>query len=211
MQYPLCVLLLQSSLPLLIRASRRHVGGGGGSTDYCPPFVTLVAEILKVLICLFMIPSPEMKGDRTSQRLARAFVQERQGRRNRRVLCFQLWIDIFLVWLQRQIIQRRMHFWDKSVHIHIPNVSTINFSFLRLTNDHAFPSIFLPARRGLVIPALLYFISNVLSVYALGHVRSYIFTAIMNSRIVFAAILSIFFLHKVSYKRCICFFKLERQ
>lgn len=43
---------------------------------------------------------------------------------------------------------------------------------------------------------MLYFASNVTAVYALSHVRSYIFTAIMNSRIVFAAVLSLVVLDK---------------
>jgi drug/metabolite transporter (DMT)-like permease len=51
--------------------------------------------------------------------------------------------------------------------------------------------------RSLFIPAMLYFIANVASVYALSSVRSYIFSAIMNARIVFAAFLSLILLRKV--------------
>ena len=43
---------------------------------------------------------------------------------------------------------------------------------------------------------MLYFASNVTCIYALSYVRSYIFTAIMNSRIVFAALLSFLLLKK---------------
>lgn len=43
---------------------------------------------------------------------------------------------------------------------------------------------------------MLYFASNVMSVHALSRLRSYIFTAIMNSRIVFAALLSMVLLNK---------------
>lgn len=48
----------------------------------------------------------------------------------------------------------------------------------------------------LLLPALLYFASNVTAMHALSHLRSYIFTAIMNSRIVFAALLSVLLLRK---------------
>lgn len=48
----------------------------------------------------------------------------------------------------------------------------------------------------LLLPALLYFASNVTAMHALSHLRSYIFTAIMNSRIVFAALLSVLVLRK---------------
>lgn len=50
--------------------------------------------------------------------------------------------------------------------------------------------------RALLLPALLYFASNVTAMHALSHLRSYIFTAIMNSRIVFAALLSMTLLNK---------------
>ena len=50
--------------------------------------------------------------------------------------------------------------------------------------------------RASVLPALLYFASNVTAMHALSHLRSYIFTAIMNSRIVFAALLSMTLLNK---------------
>lgn len=50
--------------------------------------------------------------------------------------------------------------------------------------------------RALLVPAMLYFASNVTSIYALSYVRSYIFTAIMDSRIVLAAILSVVILNK---------------
>ncbi len=49
---------------------------------------------------------------------------------------------------------------------------------------------------ALLLPAMLYFASNVTAMHALSHLRSYIFTAIMNSRIVFAALLSMLLLHK---------------
>jgi hypothetical protein len=42
----------------------------------------------------------------------------------------------------------------------------------------------------------MYFISNVMAMHALSHLRSYIFTAIMNLRIVFAALLSTILLRK---------------
>lgn len=48
----------------------------------------------------------------------------------------------------------------------------------------------------LLLPAMLYFASNVTAMHALSHLRSYIFTAIMNSRIVFAALLSMVLLRK---------------
>lgn len=51
-------------------------------------------------------------------------------------------------------------------------------------------------RSSLMLPAMLYFASNVTAVYALSHVRSYMFTAIMNARIVFAALLSLAVLDK---------------
>jgi hypothetical protein len=49
----------------------------------------------------------------------------------------------------------------------------------------------------LFIPAALYFLGNVSGVYALSNIRSYIFSAIMNARIVFAALLSLVVLRKV--------------
>lgn len=51
-------------------------------------------------------------------------------------------------------------------------------------------------QRALLLPALLYFVSNVLTIYSLSHLRSYIFTAIMNTRIVIAASLSLLLLEK---------------
>lgn len=50
--------------------------------------------------------------------------------------------------------------------------------------------------RALFLPAMLYFVANVTAIHALSHVRSYIFAAIMNSRIVFAALLSVALLNK---------------
>jgi drug/metabolite transporter (DMT)-like permease len=53
-----------------------------------------------------------------------------------------------------------------------------------------------PCAADLLLPAMLYFASNVTAMHALSHLRSYIFTAIMNSRIVFAALLSVALLRK---------------
>jgi drug/metabolite transporter (DMT)-like permease len=49
---------------------------------------------------------------------------------------------------------------------------------------------------ALVLPALFYFLSNVLALLALSHLRSSVFSAIMNSRIIFVAFFSISLLHK---------------
>jgi len=49
---------------------------------------------------------------------------------------------------------------------------------------------------ALVLPALFYFLSNVLALHALSHLRSSVFSAIMNSRIIFAASFSMPLLHK---------------
>lgn len=49
---------------------------------------------------------------------------------------------------------------------------------------------------ALVLPALFYFLSNVLALHALSQLRSSVFSAIMNSRIIFAAFFSIPVLHK---------------
>ena len=49
---------------------------------------------------------------------------------------------------------------------------------------------------ALVLPALFYFFSNVLALHALSHLRSSVFSAIMNSRIIFAASFSMPLLHK---------------
>jgi hypothetical protein len=46
------------------------------------------------------------------------------------------------------------------------------------------------------LPALFYFLSNVLALLALSHLRSSVFSAIMNSRIIFVAFFSISLLHK---------------
>ena len=48
----------------------------------------------------------------------------------------------------------------------------------------------------LVWPALLFFLSNILTIYSLTYLRSYVFAAIMNARIIFAAALSAPFLDK---------------
>jgi uncharacterized membrane protein len=50
--------------------------------------------------------------------------------------------------------------------------------------------------KSLILPALLFFLSNILTIYSLIYLRSYIFAAIMNARIVFAAALSVPFLGK---------------
>lgn len=50
--------------------------------------------------------------------------------------------------------------------------------------------------RPLLLPAMLYFMSNVMAMYSLGYLRSYIFAAIMNLRIVVAAILSVVLLQR---------------
>lgn len=50
--------------------------------------------------------------------------------------------------------------------------------------------------RNLFLPATAYFASNVTAILALGYLRSYIFSAIMNTRIVFGAILSVILLRK---------------
>jgi drug/metabolite transporter (DMT)-like permease len=49
---------------------------------------------------------------------------------------------------------------------------------------------------GLLLPSALYFVANITAIHALSHVRSYIFTAIMNARIVVAALLSTCLLNK---------------
>jgi len=61
----------------------------------------------------------------------------------------------------------------------------------------SFPSTSHISRNStLLVPALMYFISNVTAMHALSHMRSYIFTAIMNLRIIFAALFSKILLHK---------------
>lgn len=49
---------------------------------------------------------------------------------------------------------------------------------------------------GLLLPAALYFASNLTAMHALSHLRSSIFSAVMNARIVFAALLSMALLKK---------------
>lgn len=49
---------------------------------------------------------------------------------------------------------------------------------------------------ALLLPAAMYFASNLTAMHALSHLRSYIFTAVMNARIVFAALLSMLLMNK---------------
>lgn len=51
-------------------------------------------------------------------------------------------------------------------------------------------------QRGLAVPSVLYFVANVTAIYVLRYLPSFIFTAIMSTRIVFAAMFSILFLKK---------------
>lgn len=44
--------------------------------------------------------------------------------------------------------------------------------------------------RAFIFPAVFYFAANVISIYALSHLRSYVFAVIMNFRIVIALLLS---------------------
>lgn len=70
------------------------------------------------------------------------------------------------------------------------NAATTRFDYAKKTTH------FFRINSALLLPAALYFASNLTAMHALSHLRSSIFSAVMNARIVFAALLSMALLKK---------------